>query len=206
MIPIQLSSPVKRPPGDMIISAQWLGPDDDLSLEVSYYDEAGMTDTISFLCANSLEGYKGDVCMPSSADSTDIDRDTVVAHLRMGSFLASAQFGTFEWDDLWLEQEGSKDLQLACGNCSVVDRRIVSDATVDIDIRLKGENNPVQSFLVGVDELTSYSFSPSTQLKTIAGAVKRQFPNYVHEYPSTILSQAQRIDISEYVELLEIWV
>ena len=44
MIPIQLDKPVKRPPAELITGAQWIGGDDDLELELSYIDAAGMLD------------------------------------------------------------------------------------------------------------------------------------------------------------------
>lgn len=205
-VPIQLNRPVRRPPGQMVTSAQWVGPDDDLQLEVSYLDALGMPDVITFTTANTNEGRKGEICMASSAEAPDIPRDTVVSHIRMGGFCASALIGTFEWDNLWIEQEGSKDLQLACGTCSITARRIVSDTCVEVDVRIKGGNHPTGTFLIGVDELTNYEFTPSTQLKTIAGSVKKQFPTFEHEYPGTILSANDRQSVVDYVEALEIWV
>lgn len=204
-VPIQLNRPVRRPPGQMILSAKWVGPDDDLSFEVSYLDRLGVPDTISFITANSNENRAGQICMPSSS-AADIERDTLVAHLRMGSFLANSLIGSFEWDNMWLEQNGARDIQLACGNSVVVALRLVSDTTVEVDIKAKAGNSPVHTFLIGVDELTNYMFVPSTQLRVIPGSVKVQFSNYVHDYPNTILSQSQKDDIVNYVSLMDIWV
>ncbi len=205
-VPIQLDRPVKRPPGQMILGSQWIGSDDDLSLEVSYLDHLGVPDTIAFSTANNTEGRIGAVCMPSSSVAGDIERDTVAAHLRMGSFLAGALIGSFEWDNMWLEQNGARDVQLACGTAVVVALRFVSDTSVEVDLKVKGGNSPVHTFLLGVDELATYSFVPSTQLRVIPGAVKAQFPNYVHEFPGTVLNASQRQDIVDYVNNLQIWV
>lgn len=205
-VPVQLGRPVRRPSGQMVTQARWVGPDDDLSLEVSYLDKLGVADTISFSTANANENRTGQVCLPSSASALDIERDTVAAHLRMGSFLANALIGSFEWDNMWLEQNGARDIQLACGTCVVVAIRFISDVLVEIDIKAKAGNSPVQTFLIGVDELTTYSFVPSTQLRVIPGSVKSQFQNYIHDYPGNSLTESQKQEIVDYVSGLEIWV
>ena len=71
---------------------------------------------------------------------------------------------------------------------------------------MKGNNHAPYTFTIGVDELTNYSFVPSTQLRVIAGAVKAAFPNYVHDFPNDSLSPAQRQDVIDYVTGLQIWV
>jgi hypothetical protein len=49
-------------------------------------------------------------------------------------------------------------------------------------------------------------FVPDTQLLVVPGAIEKQFPTYVHDYPNTILSEQQRADIVAYVLAIAPWI
>lgn len=194
--------PVRRP--TFINTAQWNGPDDDLSLIVGYFDENGQQRSVSLSTTNASNGI-GDICLPGTANIVDIPRDTIVAHLRMATFISKTVAGSAEWQTAFVEQEGSQDFQFAIGTAAVVDIRVVDDIYFDIDIKKKSEQ-AIKTIRSDHAEMSNYTFTPSTQLKILGGALKIEFPTYVHDHPGTVLSSQQRQDILTYVQTLKPWV
>lgn len=203
-IPKVYGFPVKRP--GFITRSRWIGGDDDLMLEVFSSTATGGVATTSFETANTNEGRSGEVCLPGAADINDLDRDTIISHIRMATFISKTTAGSFEWTNAFVEQEGSKDFQLAIGSCAIIDVRQIDDVNFEFDIKKKSGGGPTRTIMTDHDEMSEYSFTPSTQLKIIAGAIKLEFPSYVHEYPSTTLSASQKQDILDFVDTLEPWV
>jgi len=70
----------------------------------------------------------------------------------------------------------------------------------------QGNNGASRQYVMDHGELNRYTFAPSTQLFVIPGAVKKQFPNYVHDHPNTVLTTTQREDIRSYVLGLALWI
>lgn len=194
--------PVRRP--TFVNTAQWNGPDDDLSLIVGYFDENGMQRSTSLTTTNTSNGI-GDICLPSRADIEDIPRDTLVAHLRMATFISKTVAGSAEWKSAFVEQEGSQDFQLAIGTAAVIDIRIVDDIHFDVDIKRKSQQT-VKTIRSDHAEMSNYTFTPSTQLKILGGALKFEFPNFVHDHPSEVLSSQQRQQIIDHILTLQPWV
>lgn len=194
--------PVRRP--SFINTAQWNGPDDDLSLIVGYFDENGTQKSVSFTTTNASNGI-GQICLPGRANIVDVDRDTIVSHIRMATFISKTVAGSAEWKTAFVEQEGSQDFQFAIGTAAVIDIRLVDDIFFDIDIKKKSEQE-VKTIRTDHAEMSNYSFTPSTQLRILGGAIKLEFGTYVHDHPSDVLSSSQRQDIVNYVMTLQPWV
>jgi len=202
-IPRLYPYPTKRP--GFITNAMWFGPDDDLVLQLTYMDQGGVTRSVSLPTKNSNEGRDGMICLPATDDVSNLDRDLIVAHVRMATFISNTVAGSKEWTNSFVEQEGSQDFQLPVGTAAITDVRFIDDVNLEFDIKRKG-NNPVRTIPTDHSELSSYTFTPSTQLLIVGGAVKVQFPNAVHDYPTMILSQADRNAIADYVLTLDPWI
>jgi len=184
--------------------AQWNGPDDDLSLIVGYIDATGQQRSTSLRTTNVNDGI-GDICLPSHATIMDVPRDTIVAHIRMATFISKTIAGSAEWKTAFVEQEGSQNFQFAIGTAAVIDIRIIDDIFFDVDIKKKSEQ-PVKTIRSDHAEMSNYSFTPSTQLKILGGALKIQFPTLEHDYPTKVLTAQERQDVVNYVLGLNPWV
>jgi len=203
MPPVVHPFPVKRP--GYIEQAAWLGTDEDLSLQLSFRNIAGNLETISFQTAGE---NPGEICLPSSTDLATLGprvRDILAAHLRMGVMVAGhAVPGSREFEDVFV-QTGTNNFQVAIGTAKVIASRMVSDSEIDIDWRI-GSSGPIRTERFGHGELSNYVFVPQTQLLVVPGAVEKQFPNYVHSWPGTVLTQAQKDNVAAYVLTLEPWI
>lgn len=202
MAPTIHTFPVKRP--GFIEQAAWIGTDEDMSLQVSHQNALGLLETVSF----QTQGENvGEICLPNSTDLNSLGpraRDILAAHLRMSVMIAGkATPGSREFNDVFV-QSGTNNFQTALGLTKVNTTRMVSDAEVDID--WKTGNGPIYTTRLGHGEIALYTFIPQTQLFIVPGSVKAQFPNYVHNWPSTVLTQTQKDNIINYVLGLEPWV
>lgn len=203
--PVIHTFPVRRP--GFIMSATWVGADDDLTLECGYVDQGGVPRSIVFETRNTGEGRLGEICLPTSSDVADLGpnaRDILVAHLRMACMVAGlAVPGSKEFTDA-LIQADSNNLQTAIGTVKVTAVAPVDDQCVDVEFQ-KG-NGPKRTYRIDHGELNDYVFVPQTQLRVIAGSVEKQFPNAVHDYPTTVLSATDKASIATYVLGLSLWV
>lgn len=202
--PINYGKPVKRP--GLITAAVWEGDDDDLSLRVTFTNELGQLQNISFQTRNAGEGNFGEICLPNGMDVNDLPEDAIIASIRMAALIAGATAGSGEFMDMFIGQEGTRDLQTAIGNCKVDDCRMIDDAEFEVDVKKKGTNNPVRTILTDHSAISRYTFTPDTQLNIIPGAVEVEYGNYVHDYPDDVLTQQQKDDIVDFVMSLEPWV
>jgi hypothetical protein len=184
----------------------FLGPDDDLALEVKVYDENGVFSTVSFRTTSA--GQQGDICLPSSADVTWLRDDIVVAHMRMATLIADVPIGSTEWVAAMVEGS-SANLQTAIGLTKVMAVRIIDQLNVEVDLRKSGTSNPTKVLQATKDQFplrSLYNLDPKTQALVIAGAIEKEFPSYIHNHPSAVLSANQRTEIENYVKSLTLWI
>lgn len=206
--PVVHDFPIKRK--GFIEDARFQGSADDLSFEVDYRDQQGALRTLTFTVGHSDDQVAG-ICLPATYDLVDLPRDLLVAHLRMGTMIPGYIPASKEWKDAFLETvsgENAKHLQTPVGTVKVIGVELVDDVCIKIDLQ-KG-NGPVRQIAVTYDELGKYTqqtgFVPSTQLLVVAGSVKKEFPNHIHDYPNAPLQSDEMDDIVIYVKALEVWV
>lgn len=198
--------PVRRP--GYITNCEWVGPDNQLQLQVNYYDETNAYRQIKFDTRHIADATKGEVCLPNSTDLTNLGaryEDILMAHTRMACMVSRSGIpGSTEFNDA-LMSGPSANLNTALGTVKVMAITPVSDQTVTLTYRCSS-GGPTLDIVVDYRDLNNYSFVPDTQLFVIPGAIKKQFPTYVHDYPNTILSQARRDEIAAYVLTLAPWI
>jgi len=204
-IPVIHDFPVKRP--DFIQSAEWQGPDSQLVLKLTYYDASGTLRGIQFSTRHLADGAKGEICLPSSNNLADLGpryEDVLVAHTRMACLVARSGIpGSDEFLAALLEGP-SAYLNTALGTVKVTAVTPIDDATVRLTYR-QG-TGPTLNVDIDYANLNDYVFVPETQLFVVAGAVKKEYSTYVHDYPSTLLTQVQRDNVTAYVMTLEPWI
>ena len=196
------TEPVKRP--SIVYDARFEGDDNDLQLLCFYKDAGGQNRSISFTCKGD---NPGEICVPTAYEVTDIDRDTLVAHVRMACMIGNCIPGSHEFEEAYLNQSESNYFQTAVGDTKVASIEVIDDTYVDIGLK-KGNNGDVKVIRIAYNELIygSAGFTPETQLKIIPGAVEAQFSGYIHDPPSKTLTPAQKDDIVAYVKNLAPWV
>lgn len=202
--PVVHAFPVKRP--GFVNAIQWQGGDQDLALLCSYTDLGDVTRSIVFPCRGPNEA--GELCLPASSDLANLSgtrqRDILVAHARMACMVAGlAVPGSKEFTDAFVQSE-TNNLQTALGTVKVTAVDALDDQCVTLTF--KQGTGPAYPLDVDHDELNKYAFVPSTQLLVIPGSIKKQFPTYVHDGASNILTQAQRDNIEAYVLALAPWI
>lgn len=204
-IPVVHPFPVRRP--NFIVSATWVGTDEDLTLEVGYFDQGGIPRSVVFETRNVSEGRTGEICLPTSNDVADLGpnaRDILVAHLRMACMVAGlAVPGSKEFTDALLQAD-SNNLQTAVGTVKVTAVAPVDDQCVDIEFQKSP--GPKRTYRIDHGELNQYVFVPQTQLRVVGGAVEKQYPNAVHDYPGTVLTETEKANIASYVLTLAPWI
>lgn len=202
--PTQYGYPVKRP--GIITAASWQGSDANLSLELTYTNEFGLPQIFVLRCSSVAQGV-GLICLPSSVTISDINRDALVASIRMATFIGGTIPGSFEWMTAMTTGQDTMNFQVALGTAKVKAVRLIDDARIEIDMIKSGNNTPVQTIQTDHQEIGTYTFTPDSQLHCVAGAIEKQFPSYVHDPANgVILSQAHRDDIAAYVVTLAMWV
>lgn len=200
--PINYGFPARRP--GIITAANFLGPDDDLALQVEYTNPLGIPAIISFSTRNA--GAVGEICLPTTATINDLTRDAIIASVRMALFLGSHKPWTAEALSAFVNQEQGQNFQLAIGKCTIVATRFgANDSDLQFDIR-KSSGGAVRTISTTIDEIARYTMAPSTQLRVIAGAIEAQFTSYVHDHPNVALTSQQKADIASYVLTLAPWV
>jgi hypothetical protein len=205
MIPAIHDFPVRRP--GFIQSCEWIGPDNQLALKVTYYDAAGSLRATQFATRNIGDGYKGEVCIPTSNVLTDLGtryEDILTAHTRMACLIARSGVPGSDEFTTALQQGISANLNTALGIVKVTATAPVDDSTVAITYR-QG-TGPTLTVNMDYSDLNNYQFVPETQLFIIPGSIKKQFGTYVHDFPGTLLSQERRDEIVAYVLTLAPWI
>jgi hypothetical protein len=201
-VPAQYGYPVKRP--GLIVAAQWTGPDSNLKLQVTYVNEFGNLQV--FLLSTTNAGAVGDICLPTGKTIQDINRDAIIASVRMATFISKHIPGSKEWLDAMTTGQDTMNFQMAIGNVKIKEARIISDVQVELDMVKAGTSTPVQTVVTDFGELGTYTFAPDTQVRCAAGAIEKEYPSYIHDYPTQVLTQAQKDDIIAYVLTLPLWV
>lgn len=207
-IPFNYGYPVLRP--GVVVDASFQGSDANLNLNIVYYNEFGATEAFVMPCCSVAHGM-GLICLPSSATIQDVNRDAIVASVRMATLISSMIPGSSEWNDAITTDGGllneTMDFQMSIGNVKVKTLRVVTDSHVELDMVKKGTTSPVQTIVTDYDELGRYTFAPDAQLHCVAGAIEKQFPTYVHDPANNVLlTQARKDEIVAYVKTLVLWV
>lgn len=207
-IPTVHNFPVKRP--GFITSCVWQGPDDQLELKLQYKDVDNLTKNLIFATRNTGTGTKGEVCLPTALLGNDLHNlgmrvdDILTAHTRMACLISGAGIPGSDEFNTAIQSGISANLNTALGVVKVNDVAPVNDSTVAITY--KCGTGPTYTVNMDYTDLNDYTFAPETQLFVVAGAIKKQFSTYVHDYPTTILSSARRDEIVAYVLALEPWI
>lgn len=209
-IPVVHSHPIKRP--NFILSAAWIGGDDNLLFRVTFPDSLGVVQAIEFQTRNVGAGRSGEICLPiaivNNNDLNDLGpraRDIMVAHTRMACMVAGhATPGSIEFANAFLQPLGSKDLQTAIGTAKIVAITHIDDVKFNLTWRVG--NGPDFTQEVDYTELGLYQFVPDTQLLVIPGAVKKTHAAAYHDYPNTVLTQAQKDAIVASVLATHHWI
>jgi len=208
-LPVIHDFPVRRP--GFIQSAEWVGGDDNLRLRLTYTDQSGSQKTVEFLTYSAAQPTrKGEVCLPTSRLNNDLTNlgvryeDILTAHTRMSCLVARSGIpGSDEFMDALLNGP-TANIQTALGTVKVIDVTPVDDQTCTMTY--KCGTGPSLTITQEYQNLNNYVFTPDTQLFVVPGAIRKQFPTYVHDYPTTILSDDRRDEIAAYVVTLEPWI
>lgn len=202
--PVIHEFPVKRP--GFITAASWLGGPQDMVLRLEYIGAGGQGGMVSLATKGE---NPGEICLPTSSDLATLGgatraRDILIAHARMACMIAGHAIpGSIEFDEA-IASGQLANLQTALGTVKVVAARAIDDVNCQLDFR-KG-TGPIFTVDTSYAEVNRYSFDPSTQLLVVAGAVEKEFPTYVHDYPNVQLTEAQKDAIAAYVLTLEPWI
>jgi hypothetical protein len=211
LVPAVFQHPIKRPTG-FLFNARFEGNDDRLMFFVDYPTASGSPATIGFRLFDDPAPDYQEMCIPTANQNIQhIADDALIAHMRMASIISDTTPTSQEWRDaMQIAGVGqSKYFQTAVGEMRMSDSQVSGDTAVSIEFQ-RGTSSNKKTVLVGYSEMSKegYSFSPSTQLLIVPGAVLKQFPNnYKHDYPgSDILTANERADIIAYVNSLQVWV
>ena len=201
--PTVYSYPVKRPAG-WIHNANWQGDDSDLELHFSYTKPDGNDTTFSLRATDQGAGQRQEICIPNNGAGYTLDRmerDLLVAHVRMATLIGQTIPGSTEWMAAFLEG-ASKNLQTPVGVVTVEAIELLDHDCVRMTFQ-RTQSDTVQHD-IGYGELRNYSWAPTTQLLCVAGAIEKEYPNH-HHSPQQPLSASERADIAAYVNGLECW-
>ncbi len=196
------SHPIKRPAG-CAFNARFEGGDDRLMFCVDYVRQTGCVSTAAFRLFDDGEGARQQMCIADSVhDIEDLDRDALVAHIRMTSVISKTIPGSSEWTTAMAAQH------TAVGTVNIGSPVPLDDASVSIEFQRGATANKV-THTIGITELMaeSYSYDPGTQLLVIPGSVEKEYPTYHHDVVEAVfLTSQQRQDIVNYVEGLTLWI
>lgn len=125
----------------------------------------------------------------------------------MAGMVAGAIPGSNEYADVLVDSGAldAKNYQMPIGDVKCTNIVVVNDIFIDATFQ-KG-SGALRTVRMGIVDLATYSFAPSTQLAVIAGSVKKQFPTYYQDSTqSKFLTQTQMDDIRAYVLSQAPWV
>lgn len=203
-IPNVFEYPIKRP--GFIQGVTWQGNPGDTQLILSLeYTNAADQPSQTYLY--TVPNAKASLCLPTNATVSALDEDAIIAHIRMAGMISGTVPGSKEYQDAISSIGGtdSRYFQMPIGDVKVIDIKSVTERILELTIQ-KG-SSPSRVVQADVQDLAKYSFAPSTQLLTVAGAIKKEFPTYIHDpVNSKFLTQIQMDTISEYVLTIEPWI
>lgn len=193
-VPANFGHPIKRP--NFLLAADFIGGDEDLALEVQFPNALGQITSLSL----QLNGENlGEMCLPSSLQVIGTLSDAALkAHLRMATMISGTVPPSQEWKDALIQHEASNKFQTAIGNVQMDEVVVVDEVCADFIFKKSGTSQ-LKTVRTTYDELTKYDLNPETQLRIIAGAIEKQFPQYVHDHPATVLSASKRQDIIDFL-------
>lgn len=203
---VDTKTPVRRV--GFVTEVEFQGTDDELEMQVTYQTLTGVNGH-TFRCTDQGGGQHKEAFLTNTEknDIDKIDRDALVAHLRLCTLLSRTQVGTREWEDAVkaVTDNQAKWLQTAVGQTRVQnqDLSFVDDTCVNIVFQ-KGSSSNKVTHLVSYGELhfNGYTPNPETDILMVPGALEKEF-GYVHEPPSNPLTLAEKDDICDF--LLNEW-
>lgn len=199
--------PVKRP--GFITGVTWNGQpgDPSHSLAIEYVGSNGLpSQTMLYTTPNT--NPLATLCLPTSKGVADLIDDLYIAHVRMAGMISGTIPGSMEYDDA-IKGTGllnGRNFQMPIGDVKITDVVSVDERNIKITFQ-KTSGGATHDVTADVDDLAKYAFAASTQLLVVAGAIKKQFPTYVHDHATNKhLTQAQMDNISAFVMTLEPWI
>lgn len=203
--PIVLEYPIKRP--GFITNAFWQGlpTDPEISLIIEYVNNLGIpSQTVLY----TTPAPNASLCLPNGKTVADLSDDVYIAHVRMAGMISGTIPGSEEYNNAIKGDGllGARYFQTPIGDVKVTDIQMIYPSNVQLTFQKTG-GGPTHIVITDVGDLSTYSFAPSTQLITIAGAIKKQYPTYIHDAAtSKFLTQTQMDTIAAYVMGLEPWI
>lgn len=204
--PMVLEYPIKRP--GFITNAYWLGlpTDPEISLVLEYVDAQGNANqTVLYTTPVAIAS----LCLPHTLKTVaDLSDDVYIAHVRMAGMVSGAIPGSEEYNNAIKGDGllGARYFQTPIGDVKVTDIQMIYPSNVQMTFQKTG-GGPTHVVVTDVADLSTYSFTPSTQLITVAGAIKKQYPTYIHDAATgKFLTQTQMDTIAAYVMGIEPWI
>lgn len=196
--------PVERP--NFLSGVQWIGQQGDaqLNLQLEYTDDQGLPAQTNLY---TLPYEEATLCLPNTALITDISEDVLLAHLRMAGMISGTVPGSQEYfDALTINGQGNaRNFQTAVGEVKVNSISTLTDELMRVTLQ-KGSATP-RVIDIAIDDLATYTFTPSTQLQIVTGSIKKQFPTYVQDANNNdFLTQPQMDAILACVLTLKLWI
>jgi hypothetical protein len=202
--PVVFLYPVKRP--GFITGVTWNGQPTDaqISLSIEYIDAQGLaSQSVLYTTPNSI----ATLCLPSSKGIVDVDDDTLIAHQRMAGMISGTIPGSSEYDDAITGSSvlNARNFQTPIGDAKITDVTPLDERNIQVTWQ-KSSGGATKVVIADIQDLAKYAFAPSTQLRVIAGAIKKQYPTYIHDAATNKhLTQTQMDTIAAYVMGLDVW-
>lgn len=203
-IPTIFTYPVQRP--NFLTGVTWQGNQGDaalvLNLEYTASDGSAASKSL-YTTPSSIAS----LCLPTSKVIADLDEDLLIAHVRMAGMISGTIPGSKEFSDA-VSTSGVADaryFQTPIGDVKITNIISLNDSNVRVTMQ-KG-SAATRDINMEIADLSHYSFAPSTQLIVVAGAIRKQYPTYVHDAATNkYLTQAQMDNIAAYVLTLNLWI
>lgn len=205
--PTNLGYPAKRP--GFITGVTWNGQPQDaqLSLSIEYVGENGNPSQTVLFTTPKTDPVPT-LCLPSGKTITDMIDDVMIAHIRMAGMISGTIPGSQEYTDA-ITGTGllnGRNFQTPIGDVKVTAVQSVDERTIRLTCQ-KTSGGITRDVDADINDLAKYAFAPSTQLLVIAGAIKKQYPNYIHDAATNKhLTQQQMDTIEAFVMGLEPWI
>lgn len=205
--PTVFDYPVKRP--GFITGVTWNGQPQDsvLSLNIEYVGSNGLPSQTTLWTTGNVNQVAA-LCLPSGKTVNDMTDDLLIAHVRMAGMISGTIPGSQEYDDA-ITGTGllnGRNFQTPIGDVKVTQVQSVDERVIRLTFQ-KTSGGLTRDVDADVNDLSKYAFAASTQLLVVAGAIKKQYPTYIHDAATNKhLTQAQMDTISAYVLALEPWV
>lgn len=206
--PTVFTYPVKRP--GFITGVTWNGQPNDasVSLSIEYVNENGLPASTTLYTTGNPNQPVPTLCLPSGKTVNDMIDDLLIAHVRMAGMISGTIPGSQEYEDA-ITGTGllnGRNFQTPIGDVKITQVQSVNERTIRLTFQ-KTSGGITRDVDADVQDLSKYAFAASTQLLVVAGAIKKQFPTYIHDAATNKhLTQAQMDTISAYVLDLEPWI